>query len=464
MKSIDDILNKNPQFIDLRFTDLRGRWMHTSRTIEGFSQSLVENGSPIGGAAITGFQRANESDLLLKPDMSTWYEDHLSEIPTVAIISELVDPILKDSYDKDTRSVLRRAISYLKENDIADEILIGPELEFYLFNAIEYRTSAAECFVRIDEYDGLQSNFVKGSGHRISYPSLHLACSPSDINYNFRNLVANELRKHQIIPIHHHHESGPSQHEIGIKAMDAMAAADGIQKQKFIIQNMAEKFNKTATFMPKPIAYAPGSGLHLNISLWKKNKPLFLGKQQNLLSKQGSFFVGGILKHIRALNAFLNPSVSSYKRLRSAFSLMSAPSYGFRNRSALIRVPVYQNPSECRIEVRFGDSSGNPYTGIAALILAGLDGIENKIDPGEFDMKNNYVENGVFDARKIDPTTVCGSLEEAVVALDKDKDFLRKGDAFSESLIEAHTVELNRQIRVMDTLPHPNEFSMYYSG
>lgn len=437
--------------------------MHISRTVEGFTPRSAEDGVPIGAAAITGFQGANESDLLLKPKLDTQFVDHLSRVPTVAMFAEVADPVQKNVYSRDTRSVLRRALAYLEQSGIADEVLIGPEIEFYLFEGVEFRTASAESYVRIEELDGLHNSAVSGSGHRISYPSVHLACQPSDMHSDFRNTIVEQLRRHGIIPLHHHHESGPSQHEIGIRATDALSAADDIQKQKYIIQNIAQAQGKTATFMPKPLAYAPGSGLHLNISLWKEKCSLF-HHESNLISEIGRYFIGGILKHVRALNVLLNSSMNSYKRLRSAFSLMNAPSYGFRNRSSLIRIPAHHDASECRIEVRFGDSAGNPYLAIAGLIMAGMDGVINKIDPGEQDEKNNHLDNALFDARRVNRATFCGSMDEAIIALAEDCSFLEAGEVFSKELLDMLIAELNRQIRVMDSLPHPNEFSMYFSS
>ncbi|MDP1966856.1 MAG: glutamine synthetase beta-grasp domain-containing protein [Reyranella sp.] len=440
--------------VDFRFTDLPGRWGHVVHWAEVLRDKCEPPLVSIASTSLMGWGAVQNSELALRPHLETAFVDPFASERSTVLTCGIVDPRSGRPDAKDPRATLERAVEYLKASGIADTMLVGVELEFHVFEGIRFRQSAGESSVAVDEGDP--------QSHRIAYAQHHYATAPSDWASSFRSGLLKTLRDVGVVPLHHQHEAGLGQHEISLRHGEAISAADAIQKAKYVVLNSVTRLGKTATFMPKPMAYRPGSGLHLNVSLWREGVPLFAGEQAAGLSEVGIWFLAGVLAHTRALNALLNPSTNGYKRIDGLFNPMLAAFYGTANRSAPIRVPFAGSPSEKRLEIRYADATANPYLALAAVLMAGLDGIERKLSPGVPYEADATRTMGSFDPRKRSPLSLCRTVEEAVVALDGDRTFLTRGEVFSEALVDAQLAELCRQARVSRGLPHPNEFPMFY--
>lgn len=444
--------------VDFRFSDLPGRWNHVVHVTDGLR---LQDKPPIIGVASTslmGWGSVQSSELGLLPRVDTAFVDPFAKERTLVVTCDLVDPTSKAPDPKDPRATLQRAIMHLGNGNVAEQLQVGTELEFHLFKGVRFAQGAMESFVKIQEVDGSEDN----PGHRIAYAQHHYTAGPADWASSFRSTIVTTLKAIGVAPRHHQHEAAPSQHELSLVHSEALPAADNIQKAKYVVLSSAARLGHSATFMPKPVAYRAGSGLHLNMSLWRKERPVFAGSGVAGLSNVGLSFIAGILSHSRALNALLNPTFNSYRRLDGIYNPMVDVFYGTANRTAPIRVPYANSSAEKRLEVRFCDASANPYLAIAGLLMAGLDGIERNLTPGpplETDATRSL---GAFDPRKRAAHSLCRTLEEAIIALDGDRAFLTSGGVFTETLIDAQLAELCRQVRVMRGLPHPNEFAMFY--
>jgi glutamine synthetase len=452
--------------VDFRFTDLPGRWNHVVHWAEALRPRNELPLVSIAASNLMGWGAAHKSELALRPLPETAFADPFSTDNSVIVTCGIVDPRTGQADAKDPRETMVRAVQYLRATGLADAFLAGVELEFHVFDSIRFGHSATESFVAIDDDDRLDSLHAQPEaamrGHRIAYAQHHYAISPADRASSLRSNLLKTLRLAGITPLHHQHEAGPSQHEISLYRADAVAAADGIQRAKYVVLGSADRLGKTATFMPKPMAYKPGSGLHINVSLWRDGAPMFAGEETAGLSQLGASFLAGVLAHTRALNGLLNPSINSYRRLDGLYNPMVGAFYGTANRTAPVRVPHAGSPSEKRLEIRYADATANPYLALAAILMAGVDGIERKLSPGPPNEADALRTMGSFDPRKRSSESLCRSVEEAVVALDGDRNFLTKGDVFSAELVDAQLAELCRQARVGRGLPHPNEFAMVY--
>jgi len=448
--------------VELRFTDLLGRWLGVSCWTKALAPG--ESAIFVASSNVAGWGRLAQSDLLLRPDLTTAWRDPGTSRPTLSVICECVDPARRQTSPLDTRATLVRALALLAADGVADTLLVGPELEFYLFDDVRFHVSPSECFFRVDARDALENTrreYAGGNrGHRMIYPAFHLAPAPIDADAAWRTELLALAEQAGLEPLKHQHEAGPGQHEIVLRHAPALHAADRIQIAKFLVLNAAERAGRSATFMPKPLAYQPGSGLHLNLSLRRAGAAVFAGAEGGQCARH---FIAGIFAHAPALNAITNPGTNSFKRLATLFSPNVALAYGVANRAAAIRVPSALTEDALRLELRFPDAVANPYLAIAALLMAGLDGIARRLDPGpptETDPRQE-VEN--WDLRQRAAPGFALDLGEAILALDRDRDFLSRAGVFSEVLIETLIGELTRQLRVNRALPHPNEYYLYFS-
>lgn len=452
------------EFVDFRFTDPRGKCQHTTYCADQVDGELLEDGIMFDGSSISGWKTINESDMILKPDLESVFVDPFTAQPTLAVFCDVLEPSNGQPYGRDPRSTARRAEAYLNYSGIGDKAFFGPELEFFLFDDVRFKVGATESFYSVDA-DENASNCAKeydwgNSGHRPRTKGGYFPVAPVDSAADIRSEMLTTLRKVGITPVLHHHEVAPAQNELGIMFSDLLGSADNVQKYKYVIQMIAHSYGKTATFMPKPVAEDNGSGMHVHQSIWKDDKPLFAGNGYADLSETCLHYIGGVIKHAKALNAFTNASTNSYKRLVPGYEAPTLLAYSSRNRSASIRIPYVSSPKAKRIETRFPDSAGNPYYTFTALLMAGLDGIENKIHPGDALDKNLY---DLPPEELSDIPQISGSLRESLEALSADRDFLKKGDVFSDDQIDAYIALKMEEVVELETTPCPVEFKLYYS-
>jgi glutamine synthetase len=465
VENVFEMIKKNDvQFVDFRFTDPRGKCQHTTYIADKVNKDTFVDGVMFDGSSIAGWKSINESDMILMPDTSSAFLDPFTAQPTLVLFCDVIEPSSGQPYGRDPRSVARRAEAYLKYTGIGDTAYFGPELEFFLFDDIRFDSGMFGAFYEIDSEEN-PNNFGRkyeggNMGHRPNVKGGYFPVPPVDSTQDMRSEMLATLKDVGISPVLHHHEVAPSQCELGFDFSVLTATADNVQKYKYVIQNVAHTYGKTATFMPKPIAGDNGSGMHVHQSIWKDGKPLFAGNGYADLSELCLYYIGGIIKHAKALNAITNSSTNSYKRLVPGYEAPVLLAYSSRNRSASIRIPYVASPKGKRIETRFPDASGNPYLTFAALLMAGLDGIENKIHPGDAMDKNLY---------DLPPEELKGvphvsrSLREACEALDADRAFLKKGDVFNDDLIDGYIALKMEEIEKWEMAPHPVEFKMYYS-
>ena len=439
VREVLDFAKKNKvQVVDMKFVDLIGTWQHFTIPISELTEGLFKDGSGLDGSSIRGWRAINNSDMLLVPDPSTACLDPFCSVPTLSLVGNVVDPITRETYDRDPRYIAQKAEKYLQSTKIGDISYWGPEAEFFIFNHARYDQTNHSGYYFIDSDEGVWNMGQEGVnlGGKIRHKEGYFPVPPTDTQQDIRTEMVLEMEKAGIATEKHHHEVATAgQAEIDIRFDSLVRTADKMMMFKYIVKNVARRHGKTATFMPKPIFGDNGSGMHTHQSIWKEGKPLFAGKEYAGVSQMCLHYIGGILKHAPALAAFTNPSTNSYKRLTPGFEAPVLLAYSSRNRSAGIRIPMYSpSPKAKRIEVRFPDPAANPYLAFAAMLMAGLDGIENKINPGEPAEKDLY-DLEAKEAAKI--RTMPGSLDEALNHLEKNHQFLLKGGVFSEDLIES---------------------------
>ncbi|HET7569971.1 MAG TPA: type I glutamate--ammonia ligase [Gammaproteobacteria bacterium] len=463
LKLIED---KDIRFVDFRFTDAKGKEQHLSAPAHSLDESLFEEGRMFDGSSIAGWKGIHESDMILMPDPASAALDVFCEEPTLSLVCDVVEPATMQGYDRDPRSLARRAEAYLKSTGIADTAFFGPENEFFIFDDVRWGSSINSAFHEIDSQEGFWSSrrrFEEGNlGHRPGLKGGYYPVPPVDSLNDIRAAMCIALEEFGLkTEVHHHEVATAGQCEIGVAFNTLVRKADEVQAFKYVVMNVAASYGKTATFMPKPLVGDNGSGMHVHQSLAKDGKNLFTGDGYSGLSETALYYIGGIIRHARALNAFANPSTNSYKRLVPGFEAPVMLAYSARNRSASIRIPHITNPKARRIEVRFPDGMANPYFLFSAMMLAGLDGIQNKIHPGEPMDKDLY--NLPPEEEKNVPQ-VCFSLEQALESLDRDRDFLKAGDVFSDDLIDSYIKLKSHDVQRLRMTTHPIEFEMYYSA
>jgi glutamine synthetase len=456
---------KEAKFVDLRFTDTRGKEQHLTIPAHTVDASFFEDGKMFDGSSIAGWKGIQESDMVLMPDASTIVIDPFMEDTTATVRCDVYEPSTMQGYTRCPRMTAKRAEAYLKSTGIADQAFFGPENEFFIFDDVRYGADMNGSFYRIDSEEGAwnsKKEYENGNtGHRPGIKGGYFPVPPVDALQDIRSQMCLTLEEMGLgVEVHHHEVATAGQCEIGVKFGSLVRKGDEVQILKYVVQNVAHAYGKTATFMPKPLVGDNGSGMHVHQSLAKGGKNLFTGDLYGGLSQTAMYYIGGIMKHAKAINALTNPSTNSYKRLVPGFEAPVMLAYSARNRSASIRIPFIANPKGRRIEVRFPDSTANPYFAFAAMMMAGLDGIQNKINPGEAMDKDLYDLEPEEDAKI---PKVCFSLEQALEALDKDRDFLKAGNVFSDDLIDAYISLKMAEVTRIRMATHPLEFELYYS-
>ncbi|MCI5049748.1 MAG: type I glutamate--ammonia ligase [Rickettsiales bacterium] len=464
-KEVDKLMKEHDiQFVDFRFTDPRGKCQHTTYIADQVDESVFEDGVMFDGSSISGWKSINESDMILMPDTSSAVIDPFAAQPTLMVFCDVIEPSTGQAYGRDPRSTAKRAEAYLNYSGIGDTAYFGPELEFFVFDDVRFNVGMNSSFHELDSEESPENSsrlYETGNmGHRPKVKGGYFPVAPVDSHSDMRSEMLTTLKHVGITPVLHHHEVAPGQNELGIEFATMLGCADNVQKYKYIIHMVAHSYGKSATFMPKPVAKDNGSGMHVHQSIWKDGSPLFAGNGYADLSETCLYYIGGVMKHAKAINAFTNATTNSYKRLVPGYEAPTLLAYSSRNRSASVRIPHVASPKAKRIETRFPDSSGNPYYIFAALLMAGLDGIENKIHPGDAMDKNLY---DLPPEELKDIPTVAGSLREALEALDADRDFLKKGDVFNDDQIDGYIDLKMEEVEEWETTPSPVEFKMYYS-
>ncbi|MBL6624011.1 MAG: type I glutamate--ammonia ligase [Rhizobiales bacterium] len=461
---LKDIKDNDIKFVDLRFTDPKGKLQHVTMDSEKMDDDAFADGVMFDGSSIAGWKAINESDMVLMPDPDTAHADPFFAQSTMAIFCDILDPISGESYERDPRGIAKKAEAYLTSTGIGDTATFGPEAEFFMFDDVRFAADPFQTGFELDCTE-LPSNtateYESGNlGHRPRTKGGYFPVPPVDSAQDIRSEMVSVMKDMGVITEKHHHEVGAAQHELGIQFDKLTKIADHQQIYKYVIHQVANAYGKTATFMPKPIYGDNGSGMHCHQSIWKDGKPVFAGDEYAGLSETALFYIGGILKHAKAINAFANASTNSYKRLVPGFEAPVLLAYSARNRSASCRIPFGKSPKAKRIEIRFPDPSANPYLAFSAMLMAGIDGIKNKIHPGKPSDQDLY-DLPLKELKKI--PTVAGSLREALASLEKDNDFLTAGDVFTKDQIGAYIdLKMEEVIRFEHT-PHPVEFDMYYS-
>jgi glutamine synthetase len=459
------IQDNNVKFVDLRFTDTRGKEHHLTVPAHAFNVDKFEDGFAFDGSSIAGWKSIQASDMLLMPDPDTANMDPFMDEATLLLTCDVVEPLDGQGYDRDPRSLAHRGEAYLKSTGIGDTAYFGPEPEFFIFDSVTWHADMSGCSVKIESGEAAWSSLEKyeggNIGHRPMVKSGYFPVPPVDSLQDIRSAMCITLEEMGVeVEVHHHEVATAGQCEIGTKFSSLVKRADWTQVFKYVVHNVAHSYGKTATFMPKPIVGDNGSGMHVHQSIWKNGKNLFSGNSYAGLSEIALFYIGGIIKHAKALNAITNPSTNSYRRLVPGFEAPSNLAYSVSNRSAAVRIPHTNNPKERRIEARFPDPTANPYLAFTALMMAGLDGIQNKIHPGD-PMDKNLYDLPPEEAAKV-PNS-CASLDEALENLDKDRDFLVRGDVFSNDMLDAYIDLKMEEITRSRITTHPIEFDMYYS-
>lgn len=464
-----DVLNmmkdNEVKWVDFRFTDTRGKEQHVTVPAHEINEDLFAEGKMFDGSSIAGWKGINESDMILMPDADTAVMDLFTDESTMNLRCDILEPATMEGYNRDPRSVAKRGEEYLKSTGIADTAFFGPEPEFFIFDDVRWSADMSGCMVKIDSQEAAWNTdrvYADGNtGHRPGVKGGYFPVPPVDSSHDLRAAMCGAMEEMGVpVEVHHHEVATANQCEIGTRFSTLVQRADWVQIQKYCTWNVAHAYGKTVTFMPKPIVGDNGSGMHVHQSLAKDGKNLFSGDLYGGLSETALFYIGGIIKHARALNAFTNSSTNSYKRLVPGFEAPVMLAYSARNRSASIRIPFVSNPKGRRIEVRFPDPTANPYLAFTAMMMAGLDGIQNKIHPGDAADKDLY-DLEPEEAAAI--PTVCHSLDQALEALDQDREFLKKGDVFSDDLIDAFIALKMDEVTRFRMTTHPVEFDMYYS-
>ncbi len=459
------VKDKEVKFVDFRFTDTRGKEQHVGVPVKAFDISKFEDGHAFDGSSIAGWKGIQASDMLLIPDPATAYIDPFFEQTTLVLTCDVVEPSDGKGYDRDPRSIAKRGEAYLKASGLGDTAYFGPEPEFFIFDSVEWKTDMSGTFVKIHADEAAWSSDAKieggNTGHRPAVKGGYFPVPPVDSSNDIRAEMCTLLEACGLeVEVHHHEVATAGQNELGTKFNTLVRRADQTLLLKYIVHNVAHQYGKTATFMPKPIVGDNGSGMHVHQSIWKDGKNLFAGNGYAGLSEFALYYIGGIIKHAKALNAITNPGTNSYKRLVPHYEAPVKLAYSARNRSASIRIPFVASDKARRIEARFPDPLANPYLAFTALMMAGLDGVQNKIHPGDPADKNLYDLPPEED--KLIPT-VCASLDEALDALDKDREFLTRGGVFSNEWIDSYIELKMEEVNKLRMTTHPVEFDMYYS-
>ena len=468
--SVEDVLKivkeKEVKFIDYRFTNTNGKEQHVTVTAteDGIKTDFTE-GKMFDGSSIAGWKNINESDMILMPDPSTAVMDPFFDEPTLIVTCDIIEPDDGKAYEKDPRSIAKKAENYLKESGIADTAYFGPENEFFIFDDVRFEDKAGSSSFAVDSTEACYNSNKKyeegNMGHRPLMKGGYFPVPPVDALQDCRSAMVTTCQEMGVpCEVHHHEVATAGQCEIGTVFNTLVTKADEVQKFKYVVMNVAHAYGKTATFMPKPLVGDNGSGMHVHMSLSKDGKNIFAGDKYGNMSEDALFYIGGIIKHARALNAFTNASTNGYKRLIPGFEAPVILTYSARNRSAAIRIPYVMSDKARRIEVRFPDSTANPYLAFSALMMAGLDGIKNKISPGEA-MDQDLFELTPEEEKML--PTVAPGLDVALEALDKDRDFLKEGGVFTDKMIDSYIGLKYEEVQRLRASTHPCEFEMYYS-
>ena len=467
--SVENVLSliqeNEVKFVDLRFTDTKGKEQHISIPAHQIDADFFEDGKMFDGSSVAGWKGINESDMVMMPDAASAVLDPFTEESTLNIRCDILEPATMQGYDRDPRSIAKRAEEYMRSTGIADTVLVGPEPEFFLFDDVKFSTDMSGSFFKIDDVEAAWntgSDYEDGNkGHRPGVKGGYFPVAPVDSSQDLRSamcLIMEEMGL--VVEAHHHEVATAGQNEIATRFNTLTAKADEIQIYKYVVHNVAHAFGKTATFMPKPLVGDNGSGMHVHQSLAKDGVNLFAGDKYGGLSEMALYYIGGIIKHARALNALTNPATNSYKRLVPHYEAPVMLAYSARNRSASIRIPVVPSPKARRIEVRFPDPAANPYLAFAAMLMAGLDGIKNKIHPGEAMDKDLYDLPAEEEA---EIPKVAESLQQALQCLSDDREFLTAGGVFSDDFINSYIELKTKDVQRVNVAVHPLEFELYYS-
>jgi glutamine synthetase len=469
LKRIHDVFklikDKEIKMIDLRFTDLPGQWQHFSIPVDKLEEECFYEGLGFDGSSIRGWKSIDESDMLVVPDASTAKVDPFIKHKSLSLICDIVDPLTKQSYERDPRFIARKAMEFMQSTGIADTAYFGPEAEFFILDHVAYNINEYSSWYRIDSREGFWntgSETEANLGHKIKVKEGYFPVPPSDSTNDLRNQMVEHLMNLGIdVEVQHHEVATAGQGEIDFRFAPLIESADNLQTFKYVIKNTAKEAGKTATFMPKPIFGDNGSGMHTHVSLWNNGNPLFAGDKYAGLSETALYFIGGLLKHAPSLLAFTNPTTNSYKRLVPGYEAPVNLVYSMRNRSASVRIPMYSNnPKAKRVEFRCPDGTANPYLAFSAILLAGMDGILNKIEPGEPVDKDIY-HLSAEEHSKIRQAP--GSLEIALENLESDHDFLTKNGVFTEEIIKTWIdYKMEKEVKEVQLRPHPYEFHLYY--
>jgi glutamine synthetase len=459
------IKDNDVKFVDFRFTDPRGKWQHVTVDISTVEEDTFAEGIMFDGSSIAGWKAIHESDMTLMPDPSSACIDPFYAETTLVLVCDVLEPTTGEAYNRDPRGIAKRAEGLVKAGGHGDTVYFGPEAEFFIFDDVKYSALPYNTGFKIDSMEfptNSDRDYEGGNlGHHIGFKKGYFPVPPLDSAQDIRSEMLGAMKRMGVEVEKHHHEVGSAQHELGMKFAPMTVMADRLQIYKYCIHQVAQIYGKTATFMPKPIYGDNGSGMHCHQSIWKDGKPTFAGNKYSDLSDACLWYIGGILKHARSINAFTNPTTNSYKRLVPGFEAPVLLAYSVRNRSASCRIPLASSPKAKRVEVRFPDPLANPYLGFAAMLMAGLDGIKNKIDPGEATDKDLY-DLPPRELKKI--PTVCGSLREALTNLDKDRAYLKSGDVFDDDFIDSYIELKMSEVIRFEHSPHPVEYEMYYSA
>lgn len=465
-KLLDLIESSNAKWVDFRFTDTRGKEQHISFPAHSVDEEVMEDGKMFDGSSIAGWKGIEASDMILRPDPETAFVDPFFDAVTVVVTCDIIEPSTLQGYDRDPRSIARRAEEYLKSTGIGDTAYFGPEPEFFVFDDVKWSIEMSGVSHKITAEEAAWStneSYEWGNmGHRPRVKGAYFPVPPIDSSQDMRSVMCERIEEiigEGSVEVHHH-EVAPCQSEIGVAFNTLVRKADEVQQLKYVVHNVAHQFGKTATFMPKPVVGDNGSGMHVHMSISKDGVNTFSGDEYAGLSESALYFIGGIIKHARALNAITNPSTNSYRRLVPHYEAPIKLAYSASNRSASIRIPHVSSPKAVRVEARFPDPAANPYLTFAALLMAGLDGIQNKIHPGDAADKNLY---DLPPEEEAQIPTVAENLEIALQALRDDHEFLLKGDVFTEEMLEAFIALKEEEVQRVNVTVHPVEFDLYYS-
>jgi glutamine synthetase len=462
---LQSLKDNQVKFVDLRFTDTRGKEQHVTMPTSQVDDDFFTDGKMFDGSSIAGWKGINESDMILMPDADSAIMDPFTDEPTLNLRCDIIEPSTMQGYERDPRSIAKRAEAYLASTGIADTAYFGPENEFFIFDDVRWGADISGCFYKVDSEEASWNTervYEGGNlGHRPQVKGGYFPVPPVDSQHDIRGAMCLAMEEMGLIPeVHHHEVATAGQNEIGVAFNTLVKKADEVQILKYVVMNVARSYGKSATFMPKPLVGDNGNGMHVHQSLAKEGVNLFSGDQYGGLSETALYYIGGIIKHAQALNAFTNASTNSYKRLVPGFEAPVMLAYSARNRSASVRIPYVSNPKARRIEIRFPDSTANPYLAFAAMMMAGLDGIMNKIHPGDAMDKDLY---DLPPEEEKEIPKVCFSFDQALAALDADREFLKAGGVFSDGLIDGYIALKEQDLTRLRMTTHPVEFDMYYS-